>query len=362
MLAEDLEGCNSALAPPERGSIFVDADRAGETCMLRLPGPLLFLIGLSATLLSFGSADSLSGRITTFPLPTKGSSPSALAMDPQGRVWYTALTANAIGVFDPATGEFREYPIPTRNARPYGLVADEKGRIWFTQNGNGKIGRLDPKTGRFREYYAPSARDLHTPVFDQQGFLWITAQRSNKIVRLNPRNYNVGEFRVPTRNARPTDIAVTPGRIIWFCELEGNKLGRLDPAAGEITEFTIPTPDSGPRRLAVDDTFVWFTEYRAGKLGRYNYHTGDWKEWNSPSGPESHPFGIAMAADGSVWYNEAGANRMVRFDPATETFTTYPMPSPNSIVPQIARGPNGALWLAVSGPRGTGSNQIARID
>ena len=77
---------------------------------------------------------------------------------------------------------------------------------------------------------------------------------------------------------------------------------------------------------------------------------------------DSRPYGIAIARSGAVWYNEAAANRMVRFDPTMETFETFPMPSPNSIVRHIARAPDGVLWLAVSGPRGHGNNQLARID
>jgi streptogramin lyase len=53
---------------------------------------------------------------------------------------------------------------------------------------------------------------------------------------------------------------------------------------------------------------------------------------------------------------------MVRFDPKTEKFETFPMPSPKSVVRHMARDSNGTLWLAVSGPSGTDNNQIARID
>ena len=43
------------------------------------------------------------------------------------------------------------------------------------------------------------------------------------------------------------------------------------------------------------------------------------KEWPSPSGPQSQPYGIVFAK-GAVWYNElfAKPNTIVRFDPETE--------------------------------------------
>jgi virginiamycin B lyase len=56
--------------------------------------------------------------------------------------------------------------------------------------------------------------------------------------------------------------------------------------------------------------------------------TGDVTEWPSPSGPRSHPYAIAVV-DGIVWYNQSGMrpDMLVRFDPATETFRNWPIPS-----------------------------------
>ena len=317
---------------------------------------VLFLAGATV------ASDPPAARFTIFAFPAPGSSPQGAAVDSQGRVWYTIPTANAIGVFDPATEAHREFKIPTRNARPHGLAIDERGRVWFSQNGKGRIGRFDPRTERFREYYTPTAKDLRTAAFDQKGFLWIAARGSNKVVRFNPKTSNLKEFRVPTRDAHPMGIAVTPGRIIWFCEFEGNRLGRLDPVAEKITEFDLPAPGAGPRGLAVDENFVWFTAYHTGKLGRYSYRTGEWKEWASPSGPGSQPSAIAIAADGSVWYNEATANSMIRFDPETESFTTHLLPSPGSVVRHVARDAKGTLWLVIANSGSEGGSHLARID
>jgi len=57
-------------------------------------------------------------------------------------------------------------------------------------------------------------------------------------------------------------------------------------------------------------------------------HTADRKEWPSPSGPQSQPYGMAVAQD-IIWYNEAGVrpNTLVRFDPKTEQFQTWLIPS-----------------------------------
>jgi virginiamycin B lyase len=65
-----------------------------------------------------------------------------------------------------------------------------------------------------------------------------------------------------------------------------------------------------------------------GRIGRYNPKSGEIREWDSPSGPQSHPYAIAVV-DGVVWYNESGQrpDALVRFDPSTEKFQSWPIPS-----------------------------------
>jgi virginiamycin B lyase len=73
---------------------------------------------------------------------------------------------------------------------------------------------------------------------------------------------------------------------------------------------------------------IWFGNASQGRLGRYNPKSGEIKEWPSPSGPESHPYALAIV-DGIIWYNESGKrpDMLVRFDPATEKFQSWPIPS-----------------------------------
>jgi len=49
-----------------------------------------------------------------------------------------------------------------------------------------------------------------------------------------------------------------------------------------------------------------------------------------------------------VWLTDFGGNALVRFDPATEAFTSFPLPSPNGSIRQILGRP-GEVWGAESG-------------
>jgi virginiamycin B lyase len=90
-------------------------------------------------------------------------------------------------------------------------------------------------------------------------------------------------------------------------------------------------PEGGTtvRRLDIAaDGMIWYVNSGGGRLGRLNPKTGDIKEWPSPSGPKSHPYGL-IVVNGIVWYNESGMrpDALVRFDPRTETFQSWPIPS-----------------------------------
>ena len=91
----------------------------------------------------------------------------------------------------------------------------------------------------------------------------------------------------------------------------------------------MPDPATAVRRLAfAGDGTIWYVNSSQGRLGRLDPETGEAKEWDSPSGPDSHPYAIAVVDD-VVWYNESGKrpDTLVRFDPATEEFQSWPIPS-----------------------------------
>jgi virginiamycin B lyase len=82
------------------------------------------------------------------------------------------------------------------------------------------------------------------------------------------------------------------------------------------------------------------------------------KEWPSPGGPSSRPYGIA--AIGSVlWYSESGVrpNTLVRFDTQTERFQTWVIPSGGGVVRHMMATADGKLVLACSGV-----NRVALVE
>jgi virginiamycin B lyase len=118
-----------------------------------------------------------------------------------------------------------------------------------------------------------------------------------------------------------------------------------------IHEYPLPHSDSRPRRIAITpDDIIWYTDHPRGYLGRFDPRTGEVKEYASPGGPQSQPYGIAFAK-GAVWYSESGVrpNTLVRFDPASEAFQSWTIPSGGGVVRNMMADHEGNIVLAESG-------------
>ncbi|MEA2705609.1 MAG: virginiamycin lyase, partial [Gemmatimonadaceae bacterium] len=138
---------------------------------------------------------------------------------------------------------------------------------------------------------------------------------------------------------------------IWVALFGTNKLGRIDAENGVMKEVTLPESGARPRRLAVDESgIVWYTDYARGYLGSYNPRNGAFRERLSPGGAGSAPYGIAIAPDGRIFYNEAHSGTVVAFDRKTAKMETIKIPTPGSIVRNISvDSTRSRIWLALSG-------------
>lgn len=309
----------------------------------------------AATIAASAAVATLNVQIKEYEVPTANSRPHDPALAPDGALWYTGQGANKLGRLDPRTGSFKEYPLKTAGSGPHGLVADKEGNIWFTAISGGYVGKLDPKSGEITEYRPAKGTEIdpHTPVFDHDGILWFTNEETNYIGRLDPKTGKIMLAKVPTAHAVPYGIVVLPNGQPFFCEFGTNKLGTIDPKSMTIREYPLQAAQARPRRLALaPDGTVFYTDYARGYLGHFDPSAGKLlKEWASPGGSSSEPYGIAITRDGVVWYSESGVNpnTLVRFDPKTEAFSTEAIPSGGGIVRNMVATPDGRLYLACSG-------------
>lgn len=294
--------------------------------------------------------------IKEWTVPTPGSRPHDPLAAPDGSIWYSGQMANVLGQLDPRTGEFTEHHLPVPMSGPHGLVFDKSGNIWFTANFKGYIGKLDLRTGTVSEYPLPdpTARDPHTLVFDQRGTLWFTVQSANMVGRLTPESGEVKLVTIPTPKSQPYGMVVSSQGVPFLDEFGSNKVASIDPDTMAIHEYALPNIEARPRRITISsDDIVWYTDYGRGYLGRLDPKSGKVTEWPSPGGPQSRPYAITFL-NGVIWYSESGVtpNTLVRFDPKTETFQTWAIPSGGGVVRNMMATDDGHLVLACSGVNG----------
>jgi len=342
--------------------------------MIDLPDPLAAQI---ATYLTNSFPQDNSRRPTLVPgdvtvtfqewtAPTLGQRPRDPLMTPDGMIWWAGMYGSLIGRLNPETGEMTEWKLdPT--AQPHSIINDVAGNIWYTGNGNSSVGRLNPTTGEITVYPMPdpAARDPHTPTFTSNGDLWFTIQNSNMMGRLVPDTGDIRLETMPTERARPYGIKEDSRGMIWIAYRGSNAIAKVDPDSWTVTEYRTPNPNPEShhgnhyiRRLALaDDDSIWYVDSGRGYIGHLNPDTGAIREWPSPSGSASHPYAIAVV-DGIVWYNESyqRPDALVRFDPATENFQSWAVPSGIGIIRNMNGTPNGNLVIHQSS-----SNTVGRV-
>ncbi len=289
--------------------------------------------------------------------PTLGQRSRDPVEAPDGSIWWTGMYASLIGRLDPETGEMEEFRLPAA-ARPHSIIPDEDGNIWYTGNSNSTIGMLDPDTGIITQY-PTQARDPHTMAWHPNGDLYFTSQNAGMLGRLDPQTGQVDEI---TTEPRPYGIKVADNGTLYIAYNGTNKIGAMDPETMEVSYYTIAEPQTRIRRLDLaSDGTIWYVNSTMGRIGHLDPRTGEYQEWDSPSGPDSHPYAISVIDD-VVWYNESGMrpDALVRFEPESETFQSWAIPSGVGIVRNTWVTEEGNLLIHQSSTNKIGLVKIPR--
>ena len=237
------------------------------------------------------------GALQRVPKGRDNLEPLGLAVAPNGDVWFTDALAESIGHLPPG-GAAESIPLPTAVTQFGRLAVAPDGAVWFADSWTNSIVRL--KDGVFTGYpvSSPNAGPFGVAV-DGQGVVWAALQNANRLVRIGP-DGELAEIEVPTRSAGPSDVAIDAAGAVWFVELRAGKIGRF--ADGRFSEYPIRSPSAGLTSLAVGpDGTVWFTELREHTLGRLR--EGELAELRLPR-DDARPFGVAVDAQGNVWYTD----------------------------------------------------------
>ena len=213
--------------------------------------------------------------------------------------------------------------------------------------------KFDVKAEKFTPFPLPKG----WPIFhngkdvDSKGNFW--AAQPAGAYRLNPKTGEYSEFKSQTPLGRPYGLTVDPEDNVWFAQIAIDKIGYVDGSTGEVGEVSLPPIDDeeispadrevgrgwtmnqplygkGPRRLRADmkgDT-LWVAEYFGGRLAKIDIHTKKLTEYKLPGWYRySYPYEPVVDKNHMVWFSMGNADALGKFDPTSEKFTFYPIPT-----------------------------------
>jgi streptogramin lyase len=158
-----------------------------------------------------------------------------------------------------------EIELPPATSSPNAIVAGPDGALWFTEGSENAIGHVTT-AGVISHYpLAMTVGPAVETVVGPDGALWFTGSEAN-IGRITSAGV-VTSFPVPTAGSEPMGITAGPDGALWFTEYVGNGIGQIT-TAGVVTEFPLPTANAFPASIvAGPDGALWFTENSTNNIG-----------------------------------------------------------------------------------------------
>ena len=291
-------------------------------------------------------------------------------LDLSGNVWFTCNIPNrrtTIGRVDSKTGEVRLLKVTGPNglaAGAHGMTRDPNGIIWFNVNpGRGGIGRLDPKTEKIDVFLPPTGMSptggATTVDYDGKGMIWSSSP--DGALRFDPQTQTFTEYKSVTYKT-PNGTGVTYGAAAdrdgngYWAEMVLDTVGVGDGATGKASEIklapikseadhltaderkfyeTYSQPDfnsplpwaQGPRRMGTDKNadVLWVGDSWGANLARIDTHTHATTYVPLPG--QQQPYHVTVDRNHDAWTNVWGADRVMRYDPKTATWTAFDLPT-----------------------------------
>ena len=166
-----------------------------------------------------------SDQFTEYAIPTPGASPSEVAVDANGIVWFTDAGTNQIGRLDPATGSITGTPLDSDVNGPRGIAIATDGKVWFTKRFSNVVGFLDPSTNQVTEFQLASGTGPEGIAAAPDGSVWFSQSVAGNVARID--STGVITQGKSVKGSEPFGITVAPSGDPWYAELSANKIATL---------------------------------------------------------------------------------------------------------------------------------------
>jgi len=185
------------------------------------------------------------------------------------------------------------------------------------------------------------------PSVAPDGSVWFVGQQNHYLARFDPKSQRFSQLKLDDQ-AGPHNLIVGRDGIVWYAGNRQGYIGRHDPKGGHIDKIKLPPAARDPHTLVFDKSqrHIWFTAQWSNLVGRLNIKTRHVDLMKVPT-PDARPYGITLAADGTVWVALLGSNKLASVDPASLELTEH-------LLPDLDAGPRRLI--------ATTNNQIYYVD
>jgi len=291
-------------------------------------------------------------------------------LDDAGQVWFTCNIPNkqtSIGRVDTRTGAVKLFMIPAKSglaAQSHGMTRTPDGMIWFNINpGRGGLGRLDPKTEKIDVFVPPEDMSptggATTVDYDGKGRIWVSAP--DGVLRFDPQaqqwtGYKATSYKLPGGTGITYGAAADRAGNGYWAVMIHDIIGVADGETGKVSEIrlapvqsewarvsaaerefykTYSQPDfnnplpyaQGPRRMGTDKSadVLWVGNSWGASLARIDTRTHEVSYVPLPK--RMQPYHVHVDSKHRAWTNLWGADRVMRYDPQTRTWTAFDLPT-----------------------------------
>ena len=300
--------------------------------------------------------------IVEYSLPNQKSTPVAIAADASGNVWSVHWNTSTLAVLFPANNTLKEFKIPANKVpiEVWSLLIDSRGLLWFADAQENLVWRFSPDNETFQRYLIPTkdAKPLQLAA-DKEGNLWLTETAVGKIAKVNVDKVVAGtsagiqEYPLQASNVGPAGLTISRDGAIWITEAFARKLAKFDPISLRLDIFDIQVPLYSPLGIAADSAgMIWVCDHGSNRIIRLDPYTNSVKEYSTSQAagfPVSLPYWILVDKESNIWFNEHSGGRIARFYPRTETMIEYIVPKGESAgILQLALDRTGNVWFSES--------------
>jgi len=257
----------------------------------------------------------------------------------------------------PAVADEVTYFAVPAGAHPHDVAPAADGTVWYTAQRQGALGRLDPATGETHQIPLGPGSVPHGVIVAPDGGAWVTDGGLNAIVRVDPDTGAVDVLPLPRdrRSANLNTATLDRAGRVWFTGQNG-VYGVADPATREVRVWDAPG-GRGPYGIATAaDGTVYYASLAGSHIARIDVDSGEATVIEPPT-PDRGARRVWPDSAGRIWVSEWNAGQVSVYDPAAGSWRSWPLPGGRARAYAVYVDENDDVWLT-----DFAANAIVRFD